>query len=180
MNRYVGAGTVEFLVNSETLDFYFCEMNTRLQVEHPVTEMITGVDLVEWQLNVAAGAAIPLSQDEIISNAKGCAVEARIYAENPLNKFLPQTGHLFHMQSPDTAANGKEDGVRVDTGVVSGDTISPFYDPMIAKLICFADTRDEACKKLERALRNFQVSKCIFLLKLTVIPVTIFCLVHCT
>lgn len=151
---YVGAGTVEFLVDSVTNEFYFCEMNTRLQVEHPVTEMITGVDLVEWQLKVASGHPIPLSQEEIIARKKGCAIEARIYAENPLNNFLPVTGNVFHLSTP----AGMEAGVRVDSGVESGDDVSPFYDPMIAKLIAFADTRDEALGKLERALRNFQVA----------------------
>ena len=150
---YVGAGTVEFLVDSVTNEFYFCEMNTRLQVEHPVTEMITGVDLVEWQLKVAAGLPIPKSQDEIIQNAKGCAVEARIYAENPLNQFLPATGTFNHLQTP----TDTEYGVRVDSGVVSGDTVSPFYDPMIAKLIAYGETRDKAVSKLERSLRNYQV-----------------------
>lgn len=156
---YVGAGTVEFLVDSVTSDFYFCEMNTRLQVEHPVTEMITGVDLVEWQLRVAAGQPLPLKQEQIISRANGCAIEARIYAENPLNEFLPQTGHLAHLRTPLENVNGaSESGVRVDSGIRSGDNVSSFYDPMIAKLITYGPDRASALSKMERALRNYQVA----------------------
>lgn len=99
-NRYVGAGTVEFLVDSVTNEFYFCEMNTRLQVEHPVTELITGVDLVEWQLRIAAGQKIPKTQEDIIKDTKGCAIEARVYAENPMNNFLPATGKIHHLHTP--------------------------------------------------------------------------------
>ena len=153
---YVGAGTVEFLVDSVTSDFYFCEMNTRLQVEHPVTEMITGVDLVEWQLRVAAGQPLPLTQEQILQRASGCAIEARIYAENPLNDFLPQTGHLAHLRTP-LERTIVEEGVRVDSGIRSGNDVSSFYDPMIAKLIAYAPTRPEAMRKLERALRDYQV-----------------------
>ncbi len=153
----MGAGTVEFLVDSITSDFYFCEMNTRLQVEHPVTEMITGTDLVEWQLRVASGQPLPMTQEQIIAGSKGCAVEARIYAENPLNDFLPCTGDLVHLRTPLDCLNGAENGVRVDSGVVSGNLVSTFYDPMIAKLIAFGDTRDIALAKLERALREYQV-----------------------
>jgi 3-methylcrotonyl-CoA carboxylase alpha subunit len=152
---YVGAGTVEFLVDSISQEFYFCEMNTRLQVEHPVTEMITGVDLVEWQLTVASGNPLPLTQEEILSRVRGCAVEARIYAENPMRDFLPATGRMVHMHTPD---GGLEEGVRADYGLSSGDAVSTFYDPMIAKLIAFDETRDKAVLKLERALRGFQVS----------------------
>lgn len=156
---YVGAGTVEFLVDSVTSDFYFCEMNTRLQVEHPVTEMITGVDLVEWQLRVAAGEQIPLKQEDIVERTRGCAIEARIYAENPLNEFLPQTGHLAHLRTPLENPRGvSEDGVRVDSGIRSGDTVSSFYDPMIAKLIVHGPDRPTALAKLERALRDYQVA----------------------
>lgn len=154
---YVGAGTVEFLVDSVTSDFYFCEMNTRLQVEHPVTEMITGTDLVEWQLKVASGQHLPMTQDEILKNARGHAIEARIYAENPLKDFLPTTGKLEHMKASVDSIK-TEDDVRVDSGVVSGDTVSTFYDPMIAKLIVHADNRPAALEKLERALRDFQVA----------------------
>ncbi len=163
---YVGAGTVEFLVDSKTSEFFFCEMNTRLQVEHPVTEQITGVDLVEWQLRIAAGERIPMSQDEIVERAatRGCALEARIYAENPVKEFLPQTGHLYHLRTPvehsvgGTPVENSEDGVRVDSGVVSGNNISSFYDPMISKLIVHAPSRPEALAKMERALRRYQVS----------------------
>ena len=154
---YVGAGTVEFLVDSVTSDFYFCEMNTRLQVEHPVTEMITGTDLVEWQLRVAAGQRLPLTQEQILQRARGCAIEARIYAENPLKDFLPQTGRLAYLQTS-VEARFPEDGVRVDSGVVGGSVVSTFYDPMIAKLIVHAETRAAALRKLERALRQFKVS----------------------
>eukprot|EP00981_Chlorochromonas_danica_P011305 scaffold3867_cov150-Ochromonas_danica.AAC.7 len=154
---YVGAGTVEFLVDSVTQDFYFCEMNTRLQVEHPVTELITGTDLVEWQLRVASGQPIPLSQQQINERVRGCAVEARIYAENPLRDFLPASGHLSHLRTPVDVQNAEE-GIRVDSGVIAGNDVSTFYDPMIAKLIAHAETRDEALKKLERGLRRYQVA----------------------
>lgn len=156
--RYEGAGTVEFLVDSVSSDFYFCEMNTRLQVEHPVTEMITGLDLVEWQLRVAAGEALPMDQAQIQARVKGCAVEARIYAENPLNDFLPQTGLIAHMRTPLECEGGTEDGVRVDSGIRTGDLVSSFYDPMIAKLIAYGDDRPSALAKLERALRQYQVA----------------------
>lgn len=131
-------------------------MNTRLQVEHPVTEMITGLDLVEWQLRVASGQHLPLSQEDIIARAKGCAVEARIYAENPLRDFLPASGNLVHLRTPLENSN-TEEGVRVDSGVISGNTVSTFYDPMIAKLIAYGDDREQALEKLERALRDYQV-----------------------
>jgi len=154
---YVGAGTVEFLVDSVTSEFYFCEMNTRLQVEHPVTEMITGTDLVEWQLKVAAGHKLPMTQDEILAKANGVAIEARIYAENPLKDFLPTTGRLVHLQTP-LHKQFVEDEVRVDSGVISGSVVSTFYDPMIAKLIVHAANRPAALHKLERALRDYQVA----------------------
>ncbi|GMH77781.1 hypothetical protein TL16_g07531 [Triparma laevis f. inornata] len=146
---YVGAGTVEFLMEAGTDDFFFCEMNTRLQVEHPVTELVTGVDLVEWQLRIAAGEPLPLKQEEIVT--KGHAIEARIYAENPARDFLPATGHLFHL-SPPTG-----EGVRVDTGVRQGDDVSIFYDPMISKLICYAENRDLAIEKLLASLKEYEV-----------------------
>lgn len=156
---YVGAGTVEFLVDSVTNEFYFCEMNTRLQVEHPVTEMITNVDLVEWQLRVASGHTLPMDQNTILNRANGCAMEARIYAENPSNNFLPTSGNLFHLQTPEgTSFNNEGMDVRVDSGVRSGDFVSTFYDPMIAKLIVWGSSRDEALRKMELALRNYQVS----------------------
>jgi 3-methylcrotonyl-CoA carboxylase alpha subunit len=160
--NYVGAGTVEFLVDSVTNEFYFCEMNTRLQVEHPATEMVTGVDLVEWQLRVASGQTLPKTQQEIIDGSSGCAIEARVYAENPTGGFLPAAGKISFMAHPDSfwgeGAAGGEPGVRVDTGVGSGDTVSTFYDPMIAKLIVHAPTRPEAVRKLDRALRKFHVA----------------------
>ncbi len=130
---YVGAGTVEFIVNPDG-SFYFMEMNTRLQVEHPVTEMITGLDLVEWQLRVASGEPLPLQQDQLAID--GHAIEARIYAEDPDKGFLPSTGRLVHLVPPAQNAH-----VRVDTGVEQGDSISPHYDPMIAKLIVWDHDR---------------------------------------
>lgn len=154
---YVGAGTVEFLIDTVTKDFYFCEMNTRLQVEHPVTEMITGTDLVAWQLLVASGRPLPLTQEQIFAQVKGYAIEARIYAENPLRNFLPASGTLYHLRTPAEIPGG-EDGVRVDSGVIQGNAVSTFYDPMIAKLICYGPNREETLKKLERSLRNYQVS----------------------
>lgn len=154
---YVGAGTVEFLVDPITSDFYFCEMNTRLQVEHPVTELVTGTDLVEWQFRVASGQRLPLTQEQILSQSKGCAIEARIYAENPLNDFLPCTGDIVHLHTPLDKANPEPD-VRVDTGVISGNTVSTFYDPMISKLIVYAENRELALRKLEGALRDYQVA----------------------
>lgn len=154
---YVGAGTVEFLIDTISNEFFFCEMNTRLQVEHPVTELITGTDLVEWQLRVASGQPLPLTQEEIFARAKGCAIEARIYAENPLKGFLPASGHLAHLRTP-AEVKDVEPGVRVDSGVIKGNTVSTFYDPMIAKLIVYADTRDQALDKMERSLRNYHVA----------------------
>lgn len=117
--------------------------------------MITGVDLVEWQIRVASGQHIPISQSDIISSSRGCAVEARIYAENPENDFLPATGKIVHMKTP----NELEEGIRADFGVRSGDTISTFYDPMIAKLIAYDKTRPLAVRKLVRALRGFEVGR---------------------
>lgn len=156
---YFGAGTVEFIVEQrpEGMHFYFMEMNTRLQVEHPVSEAITGVDLVEWQLLVAAGQPLPKSQDQLKIN--GHAIEARICAENPDNDFLPATGTLFTYQKPEHSAftinansNHNSNEVRIDDGVREGDVISPFYDSMIAKLIVHAPTRKQALAKLDQAL----------------------------
>jgi acetyl/propionyl-CoA carboxylase alpha subunit len=148
---YVGAGTVEFIADgSKALSadkIWFMEMNTRLQVEHPVTEAVTGLDLVEWQLRVAAGEALPLKQDEIVLS--GHAMEARLYAEDPTRGFLPSIGALEHLRLPDF--------VRVDSGVEAGGTVSPFYDPMIAKLIAHAPTREAAANELARAARAVEV-----------------------
>jgi 3-methylcrotonyl-CoA carboxylase alpha subunit len=146
---YVGAGTVEFIANQDG-SFYFMEMNTRLQVEHPVTEMITGLDLVEWQLRVANGEPLPLRQHEL--TIRGHALEARIYAEDPDNGFLPSTGRLIHLSPPPTS-----DHVRVDTGVEEGDAITPFYDPMIAKLIVWGVDRPAALAQMHRALAEYRV-----------------------
>ena len=153
---YVGAGTVEFIVEQpggyeqpEQMKFYFMEMNTRLQVEHPVTEAITGQDLVEWQLRVAAGEPLPLAQDELLID--GHAIEARICAENPDKDFLPATGTLHVYRKPPHAAF-EFGAVRFDDGVREGDAISPFYDSMIAKLIVWGETRQQALAKLDAAL----------------------------
>lgn len=149
--NYVGAGTVEFIVEQrpEGMNFYFMEMNTRLQVEHPVTEAITGTDLVEWQIRVAAGEKLPKTQSEL--SIKGHAIEARICAENPDNNFLPATGKLNIYRKPPHSAFSVTD-VRIDDGVAQGDVISPYYDSMIAKLIVHAPSRQEALAKLDRAL----------------------------
>ncbi|AIJ67846.1 D-ala D-ala ligase family protein [Brucella suis] len=149
---YSGAGTVEFVADvSEGLRpdrFFFMEMNTRLQVEHPVTEAITGLDLVEWQLRVASGEALPKRQDELSIN--GWAFEARLYAEDPARDFLPATGKLALFVPPENA--------RVDSGVRTGDTITPFYDPMIAKIITHGATRDEALNRLDAALNKTRIA----------------------
>jgi 3-methylcrotonyl-CoA carboxylase alpha subunit len=147
---YRGAGTVEFLLDEDG-SFYFMEMNTRLQVEHPVTEMITGQDLVEWQLRVAAGETLPLRQDQVPIN--GHAFEARIYAEDPTNDFLPATGNLGFLQPPEESRH-----VRVDTGVRQGDDISVFYDPMIAKLVVWDESRPRALDRLAAALADYRIS----------------------
>jgi 3-methylcrotonyl-CoA carboxylase alpha subunit len=146
---YVGAGTVEFIAHPDGR-FYFMEMNTRLQVEHPVTEMITGVDLVEWQLRVAAGEPLPLRQEQLAIS--GHAIEARIYAEDPERNFLPSTGRLVHLAPPRPSHH-----VRVDTGVEEGDSITPFYDPMIAKLIVHDSDRPAALRRMRDALANYRV-----------------------
>jgi 3-methylcrotonyl-CoA carboxylase alpha subunit len=145
---YRGAGTVEFIAAGDA--FYFMEMNTRLQVEHPVTEMITGLDLVEWQLRVAAGEKLPRSQDQL--EIGGHAIEARIYAEDPSREFLPSIGRLVHLVAPSESAS-----VRVDTGVRQGDEITPYYDPMIAKLVVHGESRDEAIARMRTALAQYQV-----------------------
>ncbi|MBP6818394.1 MAG: acetyl/propionyl/methylcrotonyl-CoA carboxylase subunit alpha [Ferrovibrio sp.] len=152
---YVGAGTVEFIADvSDGLKpdrFYFMEMNTRLQVEHPVTEMITGQDLVEWQLRVAAGNPLPLKQEEL--RIDGHAVEARIYAEDPNKNFLPSVGKLHRLRPPAEDAH-----VRVDTGVRENDSVTPFYDPMIAKLIVWDHDRGAALRRMGQALAQYQVA----------------------
>ncbi|MFY2949867.1 acetyl/propionyl/methylcrotonyl-CoA carboxylase subunit alpha [Achromobacter ruhlandii] len=149
---YVGAGTVEFIAEPDGR-FYFMEMNTRLQVEHPVTEMITGHDLVEWQLRVAAGQPLPARQEDL--RIHGHAIEARIYAENPEKGFLPSIGTLAYLGLPAHAAFANGD-IRVDGGVRTGDTITPFYDPMIAKLIVHGADRDQARARMLRALAQTQ------------------------
>ena len=158
---YVGAGTVEFIANQDG-SFYFMEMNTRLQVEHPVTEMITGTDLVEWQLRVAAGQQLPKTQDELAIH--GHSIEARIYAENPEKGFLPSIGTLRHMDTPGAVSfelggtpGGAPAAVRIDSGVREGDAISPFYDPMIAKLIVWGADRTQALARMSQALAEFQI-----------------------
>lgn len=151
---YVGAGTVEFLLDSRG-EFYFMEMNTRLQVEHPVTELITGVDLVEWQFKVAAGEHLPISQSEITHN--GHSIELRIYAEDADNDFMPSTGRIDYLKEPVSDSNVRLACVRVDSGVTQGDTISEYYDPMISKLIVWGQTRDIALKQLKQALTQYHV-----------------------
>ena len=146
---YVGAGTVEFIAHQDG-SFYFMEMNTRLQVEHPVTEMITGLDLVEWQLRVAAGEPLPATQEQV--RIDGHALEARIYAEDADRGFLPSTGRLSYLVTPPLSAH-----VRVDTGVEAGDAITPFYDPMIAKLIVHGRDRSEALSRMRQALSQYRV-----------------------
>lgn len=159
--NYVGAGTVEFIVEQpggyerpDQMKFYFMEMNTRLQVEHPVTEAITGLDLVEWQLRVASGEPLPLKQEDL--RITGHAIEARICAENPDNNFLPATGSLNVYALPD-CVTFERGAVRVDSGVRQGDAISPFYDSMVAKLIVHGDTREQALARLDEALAQTHI-----------------------
>lgn len=146
---YQGAGTIEFLLDQQS-HFYFMEMNTRLQVEHPVTEMITGLDLVEWQVRVAQGDPLPMAQDALSIN--GHALEVRIYAENPDLGFLPATGRLDFLEEPACSQH-----VRIDTGVIQGDEITPFYDPMIAKLIVWDRSREHALHRLQKALTQYRI-----------------------
>ena len=147
---YVGAGTVEFIAEQDGR-FYFMEMNTRLQVEHPVTEMITGLDLVEWQLRVAAGEALPLTQEQL--SIKGHAIEARIYAEDPARGFLPTAGRVEHLREPQPSSH-----VRIDNGVQAGDEVGVHYDPMIAKLIAWDRDRPSALRRLRTALGEYQIT----------------------
>jgi 3-methylcrotonyl-CoA carboxylase alpha subunit len=146
---YVGAGTVEFLLDREQ-NFYFMEMNTRLQVEHPVTEYITGIDLVEWQLRVAQGARLPKTQQQIVQC--GAAIEARLYAEDPARGYLPSVGRISHLRWPETGQ-----GLRLDSGVDAGDEVSSFYDPMLGKLIAGAESREAAIQGLRLALDEVQI-----------------------
>ena len=146
---YVGAGTVEFIAEHDA--FYFMEMNTRLQVEHPVTEMITGQELVEWQLRVAAGERLPCTQEQLAVH--GHAIEARLYAEDPALEFRPSIGRITHLRPPRRAAH-----VRIDSGVRAGDSITPFYDPMIAKLIVWGEDRAAAVTRLQSALAEYQIA----------------------
>ncbi len=151
---YVGAGTVEFIVSADANDnpgeFFFMEMNTRLQVEHPITEMTLGLDLVEWQLRVACGQKLPLRQDEV--HAHGHAIEVRLYAEDPQQNFLPGSGKLQTLRLPETSAH-----VRIDSGVVEGDAVTVHYDPMIAKIIVHDATRDTALQRMREALAAVDV-----------------------
>ncbi len=146
--QYTGAGTVEFLLDNSG-NFYFLEMNTRLQVEHPVTEMVTGLDLVAWQLAVARGEPLPLAQEEI--QQCGHAIEVRLYAEDPHNQFLPQAGELLHWREPAGA------GIRIDHGIRAGTAISPFYDPMLGKLIAWGSSREESRRRLATALGELEL-----------------------
>jgi len=147
---YYNAGTVEFIFDLDSNKHYFMEMNTRLQVEHPISEMITGYDFVEWQLLVASGFPLPKKQSEI--NKKGNAIEVRIYAEDPFNGFLPGNGKLKYLREP-----VENQGVRIETGVRDKDVISTYYDPMIAKLITYGATREEAIELMRQALKDYRV-----------------------
>jgi acetyl-CoA carboxylase biotin carboxylase subunit len=147
--NYVGAGTVEFLVSDATREFYFLEMNTRLQVEHPVTELVTGFDLVREQITVAAGARLSFAQDDV--RWRGHAIECRVYAEDPDNNFFPSPGRITFLRAP------AGPGIRDDSGVVAGDEVSIYYDPMISKLAAWGRTRAEASDRLRRALDEYAV-----------------------
>jgi acetyl/propionyl-CoA carboxylase alpha subunit len=143
---YTNAGTVEFLVDSATRHFYFLEMNTRIQVEHPITELVCGIDIVQWQLRIAAGEKLALEQKDI--HQRGHAIECRLYAEDPAVGFLPQTGRVLKMLQPEG------DGVRVDAGIVVGTDVGVYYDPLLAKLIVHADTRSAALERMQAALHD--------------------------
>jgi acetyl-CoA carboxylase biotin carboxylase subunit len=146
--NYVGAGTIEFLVDSKR-NFYFLEMNTRIQVEHPVTEMVTGIDLVRTQIEVAAGAKLPFRQPEI--HQRGWAIECRIYAEDPNRNFFPSPGKIHTLREPGGL------GIRNDSGVYEGFEVSVHYDPMISKLVAWGATRDEAIARMQRALAEYVI-----------------------
>lgn len=156
--NYVGAGTVEFLLDASG-DFYFLEMNTRLQVEHPVTELVTGLDLVALQLNIANGEVLPISQQQLV--IKGHAIEVRLYAEDPADNFMPQTGDVLLWQpalmddaTTEISIKPSKTSLRIDSGIVEGQTISSFYDPMLAKLIAFGDNREQARRRLIRLVQD--------------------------
>ncbi|THY18206.1 3-methylcrotonyl-CoA carboxylase subunit alpha [Aureobasidium pullulans] len=152
---YEGAGTVEFIFDNDSGEFFFMEMNTRLQVEHPVTEMVTGEDLVHWQILVAEGGKLPLTQEEVHERikARGHAIEARIYAENPDMNFVPDSGKLLHLRSPEIT-----DTVRIDAGFAVGDEVTSHYDPMIAKLIIQGPDRHAALQKMKTALEEYEIA----------------------
>jgi acetyl/propionyl-CoA carboxylase alpha subunit len=143
---YSNAGTVEFIVDPATRAFYFLEMNTRLQVEHPITELVVGLDLVQWQLRVAAGQAFPFAQADLAQH--GHAIECRLYAEDPARGFLPDTGQILRLIEP------RGPGIRFDAGVSTGSQVSHFYDPLLAKLIVHAEDRPAAIRRMQAALRQ--------------------------
>jgi acetyl/propionyl-CoA carboxylase alpha subunit len=147
--NYYNAGTVEFILDPDTLQFYFLEMNTRLQVEHPVTELVTGLDLVHWQIRIAAGEHFPFAQSHFTQ--RGHAIECRVYAEDPANGFLPSTGKLLQYIEP------RGPGIRVDSGFTVGDEVTHFYDPLLAKLIVYAENRETAVQRMQAALKEFIV-----------------------
>ena len=147
--NYYNAGTIEFIVDPDNSTFYFLEMNTRLQVEHPVTELVTGLDLVHWQIRVAAGESFPFTQSHFTQ--RGHAIECRVYAEDPANGFLPGTGKLLQFIEP------RGPGIRVDAGFTAGDEVTHFYDPVLAKLIVHAENRKAAIQRMQAALREFIV-----------------------
>jgi acetyl-CoA carboxylase biotin carboxylase subunit len=147
--NYYNAGTIEFIVDPDTLKFYFLEMNTRLQVEHPVTELVTGLDLVHWQIRIADGERFPFEQSHFTQ--RGHAIECRVYAEDPANGFLPSTGKLLQFVEP------RGPGIRVDSGFTVGDEVTHFYDPLLAKLIVHAEDRDSAIQRMQAALKEFVV-----------------------
>jgi len=146
--NYENAGTIEFIVDPDTREFYFLEMNTRLQVEHPITELTTGLDLAQWQIRIARGERIERYGERLI-RPRGHAIECRVYAEDPSNHFLPSTGRVLDLQLPNMP------GVRADVGIATGDEASAFYDPLLVKLIAYAETRDAALAKMQNALREF-------------------------
>ena len=147
--NYYNAGTIEFIFDPQLSTFYFLEMNTRLQVEHPITELTTGLDLVQWQIRIAAGEHFPYSQEQLTQ--RGHAIECRVYAEDPANGFLPSTGKLLQYIEP------RGPGIRVDSGFRAGDEVTHFYDPLLAKLIVHGELRELAIQKMQAALREFVV-----------------------